>query len=394
PWDFVASSPCPSSSPSSAPPVGCGPARTLPAPSGPVSSGTADRSASSARGIGAAATSRRWPGTRAGPPGRPDRRARAGRPEPRAMSDRPEPRATSVRPDRRARPGPPGPRATSVRPGRKARPVPPGHRAIPDRPERRECRGGSTSPRPPSAFPPPGRRAPWPAARPASRSWPAGSRRPVPARRWSSRTPCSGRWPATPGRRRAGSCGRATRPAPTARCRRTPSAPSSPDPGLLPGAAFPAPTEPGFGDDRFEQLDGVARRVLDEELLAADAGHDVFAEVGPAGPEPLDEAFEVDDLEAESVPAAGRRECPVRHGPAPAGPAAGGAEHEPEIAAGEHGEGRRGVHDLLEVEETAVEVDRLVDVVDDVADAHAGHGHLPSTGATGPTGPTGPTGRT
>src|SRR5205085_5889923 len=38
----------------------------------------------------------------------------------------------------------------------------------------------------------------------------------------------------------------------------------------------------------LEQLDWVARRVLDQDLIAADADDDVAAEVRPVPPEPLD----------------------------------------------------------------------------------------------------------
>jgi hypothetical protein len=49
-------------------------------------------------------------------------------------------------------------------------------------------------------------------------------------------------------------------------------------------------------------------------------------------------------------------------------------QQEPQLAAREHRERRRRVHDDLEAEEAGVERDRRVDVVDDVAnrDRHAG----------------------
>ena len=74
--------------------------------------------------------------------------------------------------------------------------------------------------------------------------------------------------------------------------------------------------ELGLGQDRLEQLDGVAGRVVDQDLLAADAGHDVVAEVRARAAERVDERGEIVDLEREAVPAAG-----LRHACRPASPA-------------------------------------------------------------------------
>ena len=58
---------------------------------------------------------------------------------------------------------------------------------------------------------------------------------------------------------------------------------------------------------------------------------------------------------------------------AAAGAAARGAEHQPQVASRQHGEGRRGMHHLGEVQVPAVEVDGGIDVVHDVANAHSSH---------------------
>ena len=80
-----------------------------------------------------------------------------------------------------------------------------------------------------------------------------------------------------------------------------------------------------------------------------------------------DRRLEIGDLELEAVPAAGRGDGAVGHRRAAPRSAAGGAEHEPQVAAREHREAGRRVHHLAEAEALAVEVDRRVDVVDDVA---------------------------
>ena len=79
-------------------------------------------------------------------------------------------------------------------------------------------------------------------------------------------------------------------------------------------------------------------------------------------------------LEREAIPASRCGDSPIRHGlAAPTWAAAGRTEDEPQVAAGQHGEGRSGVHVLVEAELPAVKLDRGIDVVDDVADADSGH---------------------
>ena len=136
-------------------------------------------------------------------------------------------------------------------------------------------------------------------------------------------------------------------------------------------------TEPGFVDRRLEQLDRVAARVLDQDLLAADALDDVVAKARPVLAQVGDDRLEVGDLELKAVPPAGRRQRAVGHRLAAAGSAAGRGQDQPQVAVREHRERGRRMHDLVEAELAAVEVDRGVDVVDDVADADCGHGGPP-----------------
>jgi hypothetical protein len=80
-----------------------------------------------------------------------------------------------------------------------------------------------------------------------------------------------------------------------------------------------------------------------------------------------DLAVDVVDDEVDPVPAAGSGLGAIGHGPA--GRAGRPGEQQAEVPALDVGEGRTGPRDHLEVENGRVEVDRLVDVVDHVADA-------------------------
>src|SRR5262245_17079592 len=55
---------------------------------------------------------------------------------------------------------------------------------------------------------------------------------------------------------------------------------------------------------RLEDLDRVAGGILDEDLLASGAGHDVVAEAEPGGAEPFDLRRDVLHHELDPVPAA------------------------------------------------------------------------------------------
>src|SRR6185437_11676857 len=120
-------------------------------------------------------------------------------------------------------------------------------------------------------------------------------------------------------------------------------------------------------------LDRIPGRVFDEDLLPTDAGHDLVAEARAGVAQPRDQRLDVLDLELEAVPATGLGHAPVRHRRAAPWSASRRAQHEAEIAAREHREGGRRVHVLVEAELTAVEGDRGIYVVDDVADADFRH---------------------
>ena len=84
--------------------------------------------------------------------------------------------------------------------------------------------------------------------------------------------------------------------------------------------------------------------------------------------EPGDLGGDVGDEEVDAVPAAGPRLGPVGHGPP--GRAGRPAEQQPQVAAGDVGEGGRGAGAHLEAEVLGVEADGGVHVVDHVADVH------------------------
>src|SRR5689334_6794232 len=96
------------------------------------------------------------------------------------------------------------------------------------------------------------------------------------------------------------------------------------------------PRQPGLGPGRLEQLHRVAGRVLQQDLLAAHAGDDLVAETGTVLPQLRHRGRQIGDLDREAVPAAGLGQAAVRHGLAAAGTAARSAEHQPQIAAGQH----------------------------------------------------------
>ena len=121
----------------------------------------------------------------------------------------------------------------------------------------------------------------------------------------------------------------------------------------------------------LEQLDRVAVRVVEEDLLAAGPADDVVAERGAGVAEAVDERVEVVDLDDEPVPAAGLGRPPSGIGRAAddAGPAShrSRSPRRTRANAGQH------LLDDLELEQVAVERQRPGDVGHEVADG----GHQP-----------------
>src|SRR5262245_51450441 len=64
----------------------------------------------------------------------------------------------------------------------------------------------------------------------------------------------------------------------------------------------------------LEQLDRIAGRILDKDLFAAIAGHDLVAEPPSLILQFLDGRFQVFEFNLDAVPATRRRKLTIRHG--------------------------------------------------------------------------------
>src|SRR5215213_4012349 len=126
------------------------------------------------------------------------------------------------------------------------------------------------------------------------------------------------------------------------------------------------------GAGRLEELDRVARRVLEQNLAAAPPRDDVVTEASPSLPQRLDLALEVCDLDLETIPAPGLGTAAIRHRLARA-THAGLIEQQPQVASRKHHKARPELHLDVEAQMPDVEGDRGVDVVVDVANADSRH---------------------
>src|SRR5215813_11266807 len=106
----------------------------------------------------------------------------------------------------------------------------------------------------------------------------------------------------------------------------------------------------------FEQFDRVARRIVQQDLVPADAGHQVVPEMNARLAQRLDHRGKPGDLEGDAVPAAGLGLGAIGHGLAATAEPRRRAEQQAEIPARQHGERWRRVHLLAEAEVPAVEV--------------------------------------
>lgn len=89
---------------------------------------------------------------------------------------------------------------------------------------------------------------------------------------------------------------------------------------------------------------------MDHRLFAADAGHDVVAEVGARRAKISNHAFKISDLDCESIPPARNLVGSIRHVLTTSGGRIRRAQNQTEISAREHREHRRRVHVLVESE--------------------------------------------
>ena len=106
-----------------------------------------------------------------------------------------------------------------------------------------------------------------------------------------------------------------------------------------------------LGAGRLEELDDVAGRILEQDLLAAGPFDDVVAERRAGVAEPGDLGVDVVDDEVDAVPAAGSGLGAVRHRPPRRARRPG--EQQPQVAALDVGERGRGARQHLEAEQLA-----------------------------------------
>jgi hypothetical protein len=98
----------------------------------------------------------------------------------------------------------------------------------------------------------------------------------------------------------------------------------------------------------LEELDRVARGVVEQDLPAARAADDLVSELDVGGTEPFDLGVDVVHDKVDAVPAARFGFPSVGH--RSAGGARRAGEEQPEVAAQDFGERRRGVMSQLKVE--------------------------------------------
>src|SRR5687767_9389614 len=106
---------------------------------------------------------------------------------------------------------------------------------------------------------------------------------------------------------------------------------------------------------RLEQLDRVARRVLEQNLSASVAVHDLVAEPRSLALQPFNGVGQVGNLELDSVPAARTGRLPIRHGLAGAATATRSIQQQTKIAARHSCEARCWMHVELEAQQLRVE---------------------------------------
>src|SRR5262245_4436124 len=123
---------------------------------------------------------------------------------------------------------------------------------------------------------------------------------------------------------------------------------------------------------RLEQLHGVARWIVDNDLGAAGAGHDVArAEGNPRCTQPRNFRGEIVHLKMDAIPATGYLLAAIRQRALPRTPIT--AEEEAHAVPYDRRKGRRGVMFRRKAEERGIEAYRTRHVIDYVAHADPGH---------------------
>src|SRR5829696_5818537 len=129
---------------------------------------------------------------------------------------------------------------------------------------------------------------------------------------------------------------------------------------------------------RLEQFDGITRGVLQQNLPASVARHDLVPEPMARRLEPFDHAREIVHLDLDAVPPAWGGNTAIRHGLACAA-CSRPIEQKMQVAARQRCEAGRWVHLDLETKCSGVERNGGVHVVNNVSDSHD-HLVLPARG--------------
>ena len=120
---------------------------------------------------------------------------------------------------------------------------------------------------------------------------------------------------------------------------------------------------------RLEDLDGVARRILDEDLTATGPLHDPTTEARPVGSQTLDGRLEIRNDDLEAIPASGLRDATGLAGAA----STRLVEKQSQVILRQACESRGSGKVDAEAETSAIEVDRLVDVCHEVPHSRLRH---------------------
>ena len=123
----------------------------------------------------------------------------------------------------------------------------------------------------------------------------------------------------------------------------------------------------------LEELDWIARRILEEDLPATVAGDDVVAESGAGLLQSRDYPSEVFHFDLNPVPPTGLRVSTIRHVASGPSSAPRRAQQETKITSRDEREAGPGMHRDDEAEVLGVEADRGGDVIYDVANTDASH---------------------
>src|SRR5262249_51698173 len=122
---------------------------------------------------------------------------------------------------------------------------------------------------------------------------------------------------------------------------------------------------------RLEELDWIAGWIVEQDLRAAGASHDIVSKSNAGRAEPFDFVSQVVDDEMDAIPPAGLRAPAVGH--RPSGRAGWPAQEQPQIAPHHFSERGRRARDQRKSEVVGVKRDRGLDVVDHIANVDRGH---------------------